>query len=424
MAYYIAPLMVTMSIFLSCNNPTNTPEQVISKLAFYTQRDGGISITLNGETKTDTQSYPQEVARDCNSFKGMKFTVDGGKWYYYKAKLLATGQTIYDSAYVSKGSCFSREAFPLPIAYPAGGVLKTTIESINGDRMIFSIDLFVVDNKSKFIRSLNEKNILVESDYFKNEGRADSTYYKFNLDYVQELNQTNSGPYSAAMLFDQSGSLASTDPSNTRLDAAETFLSSVESQDYVHVSAFASNGSIPYELTQYGTAFTHDALSYIPTVRNFKNSVGGGTPLYKSISSILDFTNQNAMTQNKAVVVFTDGEDTDGSTTVDNVISKAQANGVKVFTVGLGNNTSRAELARIANQTGGAFISASDAQYLISVYGSLGNLLRGTGTFYRARFSVQKFHPGGFNGSGWYSTSVKVKLNDGTIVWVPFVVNY
>ncbi len=61
---------------------------------------------------------------------------------------------------------------------------------------------------------------------------------------------------------------------------------------------------------------------------------------------------QEAPNVNKAVVVFTDGEDPNGGKTIANIVQEAKSQGVKVFTVGLGQ-ADTAVLSQMALPTGG-----------------------------------------------------------------------
>ncbi|WP_048112860.1 VWA domain-containing protein, partial [Methanoculleus sp. MH98A] len=117
----------------------------------------------------------------------------------------------------------------------------------------------------------------------------------------------------------------------------------------------------------------------------------GGTPmregLYRSVQMILD----SPRTTNpvKAIVLLTDGawntggdpEGGDGAESfpgvgTGSVIDYADDNGIKIFTIALGNEPSHDELQRYANQTGGTFYSATAGDDLTQVYADIATKLQ------------------------------------------------
>ena len=164
------------------------------------------------------------------------------------------------------------------------------------------------------------------------------------------------------------------------------------------LAAFATAGLLPQDLTIYGTSFTSDGPSYFPTLDVLPALEDGGTPLYDATFEMIDFTAQNGTNLNKAVIVFTDGEDTASSRTLSRVISLANTLGVKVFPIGLSSGVNLGVLGPLADQTGGTLVFADDARKLVSLYGTLGALLRGDLSFYRTTWTVTATAPYFFSG--------------------------
>lgn len=306
----------------------------------------------------------------------------------------------------------------------AAGILATRVISSNGTSQTFETDIFAVDGTGKFISGLSSSSFSIDNTYFRDYQNGyptgDSTYYQFAQSSFSNGSTQAFGPYSATLLFDQSGSIASTDPNNKRLEAAKTFLSAVGQTDYVLVSAFASGGKLPYDIT-YWTSFTHDGTSYNTTIDYLANKIGGGTPLYKAIEAMTQFTADSAKTANKALIVFTDGDDTDGGYTVSDVISYANSKNVRIFTVGLGSSISSSAIGKIANATGGAFMKTPDATRLMALYGSLGNILRGNAPYYRLRWTANR-SKSNFSSGNSFNTSVQVTFPDNSVMYTPIYV--
>ena len=118
----------------------------------------------------------------------------------------------------------------------------------------------------------------------------------------------------------------------------------------------------------------------------------GGTPmregLYRSVQMILDNRTESADPV-EAIVLLTDGawntggnpEGGDGAESfpgvgTGSVIDYAGANGIKIFTIALGNEPSHDELQSYANQTGGTFYNATAGDDLTQVYADIATKLQ------------------------------------------------
>jgi hypothetical protein len=223
------------------------------------------------------------------------------------------------------------------------------------------------------------------------------------------------------MLLDQSGSIDDTDPADSRIQAAKLFMSALAGGDTALLAAFASgNGSLGADVVTFGSGFTTDGRSYFGTLDSLADSVGGGTPLYRAVVTMIHQTADRAPSTNRAVVVFTDGQDTDGQNDIDDIAQAAAARGVAVFTVGLSTGSDASVLAQIAGRTGGAAFWAADARQLVSYYRTLGNILRGTAPTYRTSWRMSR-SVGTFGSGSWVTTSVRVKTPVGT-AYAPFYV--
>lgn len=226
------------------------------------------------------------------------------------------------------------------------------------------------------------------------------------------------GPVSATMLLDQSGSIDGTDPNDSRIQAAKIFLAAMGPGDHALLSAFASgNAHLGGEVVSWGT-FTADGRSYFATLDGLADAVDGGTPLYQAAFRMLGHTASTAPTANRALVLFTDGQDTEGGRTLDDVVGEATRLAIPVFAVALGDGTDPSVLAEMAAGTSGAFFWASDARQLVSIYRTLGNLLRGTAAATRTRWRMTRT-AGAFRHGSWVRTSVRVATPAGPL-YAPF----
>lgn len=74
----------------------------------------------------------------------------------------------------------------------------------------------------------------------------------------------------------------------------------------------------------------------------------GGTPLWQSLYDVLELTQAG-----KSVTLLTDGDNTVGGRSVDDIIGLAQKKNITVHVIGVGVYNSKASLAQIADLTGG-----------------------------------------------------------------------
>jgi Ca-activated chloride channel family protein len=108
----------------------------------------------------------------------------------------------------------------------------------------------------------------------------------------------------------------------------------------------------------------------------------GGTPLYDAISKAYDYMVKNAQPGRiNAIVVLSDGEDTDSETSIDSLLVKinrsakegAAETPVRIFTIVYSDDANKNVLARIAKASGGQSFDASDPERIDAVFASVIN---------------------------------------------------
>ena len=249
-------------------------------------------------------------------------------------------------------------------------------------------------------------------------------------------------PYAAALAFDQSISISTNDPTDARLFSAEEFLKGLGPDDRVALSAFADDGATagnealipepPVTIFPVGAPsfFQQSNVSDLfPTLDALSVLEGGATPLYEAICRVIDFSSANAPAgPRKAVVVFTDGRNQPGinlgsyvCNTIDGAVARSKAQGVDIFTIGLSGNVDGLALGTLAAEGNGVFLFAEDVSQLITIYGSLGNLLSRSLTTYKLTYRI------GTDVAGTFQVNRRIRgtlgVNTGTTtVNLPFVV--
>jgi len=342
----------------------------------------------------------------------------------------------------------------------AGGSLASRgnapVVSNGGQTLTFEIEVVVVDASSQPITTLTAADFALAVcppdpntaifDCIRTSG-GDVGYDPTTptAQNAQLIQGQNPQPYAAALMIDQSQSISQSDKTGARLFSARAFLEGLGGGDRALLAAFANDlqttAQIPTKpLTVYppfrDSGTIEDDPSYFDTLAELQGQVGGGTPLYESLDLLVDQVRDDATLPAgiaKAVVVFTDGEDSDcgspGSTncrnrratSIDNANPAGTADDLRVFTIGLSAAVDFEALAELANDTGGAFLFASSADQLIPLYGTVGDLLSLSLPTYRLTFAVDADQANVFLSGNALRGTITVSAA-GTQFDVPFLV--
>jgi Ca-activated chloride channel family protein len=205
----------------------------------------------------------------------------------------------------------------------------------------------VIKNKAgQPVRGLGMKDVVVLEDGVPQE-----------LTYFREMGEGERIPLSVVMVLDTSGSMKRTLP--FLQEAAVTFLSRMEPGDKGLVISF-NNG------VRSSVEFTDDVDRMISFVEGLQ--AWGGTSLNDAIHHGLNRVRD--ATGRKAVVVFSDGDDTTSSLGEKDVVAYARAVEATVYTIGFEGNGSTPQgfLKRVASETGGQHFFPKDVGDLIGAF--------------------------------------------------------
>ncbi|CCH52910.1 von Willebrand factor type A [Fibrisoma limi BUZ 3] len=320
-------------------------------------------------------------------------------------------------------SCRREVEVPLPAVpkiqgKPSAASLGGTVTGQAGtDKVEFRVDLYVVDRSGRYVQGLKQGNFAITAT-----NPSSFTYALTKLDVVGQT--AKAGGYSAMMLMDQSASIAyqqvnepPTDPNDLRIAAGKIFLDYLGKEDYAALSSFSAGYR---NFILYHSNFTNNVTGMKASLDSLSTTETGGTPLYYATVEAVNYTSRNAKTNNKAVIVFTDGQNNQ-SGTLSNTITIAKQRSIPLFTVGLSTGVNVQVLSQMANETGGAFFYAKDAEQLVTSFGTLGNLLRGTAQLYRTTWMATR-RTGRWASGNEIAETIKVTIPNGEVIDVPFYV--
>jgi tight adherence protein B len=172
--------------------------------------------------------------------------------------------------------------------------------------------------------------------------------------------------YGSILAIDASDSMRGA-PEAGALSAARTFIGRRTATQQVGVLAF--NGSL--NLLQRPTIDAgrlHSALQSPPRISY-------GTRLFDAVTRSLQTLSANKISAG-SIILLSDGADIGSKSTLEQVVSAARRQHVRVFTVGLRSGAyDPTTLKSIAARTGGVYAEATSAKQLAGIYSQLGNKL-------------------------------------------------
>lgn len=170
------------------------------------------------------------------------------------------------------------------------------------------------------------------------------------------------------------------------IEGAQATLGRFRSSDEVGVWAFTTGISssagdgiaVLRDVTRLGA----DRESLDSALNDLRYSDRQGTPLYDAIAAAYDeMTARAEPGRINAIVVLSDGQDTDSRTSLDSLIAKVGASSreggdaapVRIFPIAYGEGSDVTALKRIAEATGGQWFDASDPAKIDLVFASVIN---------------------------------------------------
>jgi Mg-chelatase subunit ChlD len=220
------------------------------------------------------------------------------------------------------------------------------IKSVSADKINEMIDLKVVATKS---------------DGTEVEGKSKDPNVKKPSDL----------PSSFALNIDSSGSMSSTDGERQRVDAAKKFVDTVlesNSSNTMGIFDFGNGSTDNFTDTNLLQNFTSDATLLKAAIDKVEAS--GGTPLFDSLTELLDYynTNVNNSEYQRAIVLLTDGVASD--TLKEEVINKASEYKIPVNVLGFSSGDNQ-DMRDLANDTEGIYTVVESAEDLETAFDSI-----------------------------------------------------
>ena len=178
--------------------------------------------------------------------------------------------------------------------------------------------------------------------------------------------QSSARPLAVMLALDTSLSMADGGKLRQEQDAAIAFVGQMRSIDRVAVLQFGSTFSDI-------SAFTSDRTTLANKIENL--TAAGNTRLYDALVSALN-TTATTVDGSKAVLLMTDGQDTESAADLSQVLEVIRQTQLRVYTIGVGNDLDEQVLTQIAETSGGYFYRAIDANDIGNAFRLMSDQLR------------------------------------------------
>lgn len=219
-----------------------------------------------------------------------------------------------------------------------------------------------------------QKFISVDSTADEKSGTLSAKITECATYMVGNKNVISSAPVNRIQIvIDNSGSMYPTsvyentdenDVDFKRLDLAHNIVDKLDSSSLIGISKFTGTYTELCKFTQDRKTIS-DAIDSIKTNAEIFN----GTAFFSALSqTIAKFDNADGNYSNLIIMLCDGGTSDEKTYDIDKIIADAKSRGVIVLTIGLGHNIDTALLQKIAEETGGKYYTASDADALSEVF--------------------------------------------------------
>lgn len=230
----------------------------------------------------------------------------------------------------------------------------------------------------------------------------DSTFFTFpaggQFKFVNTgtAKSTITTPSSTVILVDESGSYDTLDQSNNRTQGIAKICQDFSGASQYMLGGFSKNGNIADQPAAFiQSNFTSYSKDQLPLIFHLTGETGGKSNLYDAVNNAID--KLSSVSGNKSVVVLARTDDEVSSTTLSAITAKAITNQIQIHVFFLGNLLTANNLPKLAQITGGLFVSSSNIRELMCAFENLYNVLSGAANLWRFRVA---FKPSGGVSSG------------------------
>lgn len=213
-----------------------------------------------------------------------------------------------------------------------------------------SVELLVkaVDGSYRFIKDLGKEQVKIYVD------QEIIPEFSFHLVGPEEN-------LSVILAIDVSGSMRGK-PMEDAMTAANLFMEGLGEKDQLALCAFSDQVRFYQDFISEPEVVKRNLLSLSPS---------GNTVLYDAVYRCIEFSNI-VRSDKKAVIVLSDGKDTDSELELEDCIAFAQKSGTPIYSIGLESESERGRikkvLGRLSRLSGGVYFYTPSSRELSELY--------------------------------------------------------
>ena len=243
---------------------------------------------------------------------------------------------------------------------------------------LVSVPVSVIDRQGKYVVDLQQKDFRIYEDGVEQ--------------LITHFSNTDQ-PFSVVLLMDTSGSTASF--LGQMKGAAKSFVEQLRPADTVQPVYFHG------EIKPLTTRSINDPNLLSAAIDQMSSGpLNMGTRLYDAVDFALSVL--RPVSGRKAVILFTDGENTWGKATTKSTLHDAEESDVVIYTLQYGDPPAQQYLQQLAEKTGGRYFMAADANTIRRSFAEVAEELR--------RQYVLGYHPNEFAQRG-QERKIRVKVD-------------
>jgi VWFA-related protein len=243
---------------------------------------------------------------------------------------------------------------------------------------LVSVPVSVINRQGQYVLDLHQQDFRVYED-----GAEQTIVHFSNVDQ----------PFSVVLLIDTSGS---TEPFIDQIKAAaKAFVEQLRPADTVRPVYFHG------EIKSLTSESTNDPKLLSAAIDQMSpGPLNMGTRLYDAVDFAL--STLKTVSGRKAVILFTDGQNTWGKATMKSTLHEAEESDIVVYTLQYGDPPAQKYLQQLAEKTGGRYFMAADANTMRRSFAEVAGELR--------RQYVLGYHPNELASRG-QERKIRVKVN-------------
>ena len=246
----------------------------------------------------------------------------------------------------------SEKSAQTPSATESAGEEIGADEVLRINTRLVSVPVSVMDRDGRYIFDLHQEDFSIYENGVEQQ-----------IAHFSSVEQ----PFSVVLLMDTSSSTASY--LGDIKEAANAFLDQLRRNDSVLPITF--NGLV-LPLTGKATSNLTTLRAAIERMRTDQGN--NGTKLYDAVDYA--YYTLKRMTGRKAIILFTDGDDTWSSATMKDTLSRATELDALIYTIHYGNSSSAAYLGALSEKTGGRFYQADNVEMIKRAFVAVAEELR------------------------------------------------